>query len=237
MTQAPAAPHTAPGLGRDVRCPAYGTWQVSGRHVPRRLVRAEFPEVHAMFPAGRTVGRASPCGSGEVTTPPSTDGMCGCVSEGRPAGPVPAWPLSHPCFVRRVWNVLGHGALLPGGDSGAIALISLLDRFSSSFQLRTGQGPSSQPLPAQLVYVCPGSGRHEPAAGSGGLPRGGACSRVAVWALGKPFQTGSPPFQLPFITGSLECDPPSQSWESEVCRKPCSQDLGDLGQAGVCQLP
>lgn len=142
---------------------------------------------------GRTVGWDSPCGSGEVTTPPSTDGMCGCVSEGRPTGPIPAWPASHPCFVRRVWNVLGHGALLPGGDSGAIALISSLDRFSPSFQLSTGQAPSSQPLPAQFVYVCPGSGRHRPAAGSGGLPRGGACSRVAVWALGKPSQTGPPP--------------------------------------------
>lgn len=51
----------------------------------------------------------------------------------------PGWPPT-PCFVRRVWNVLGHRALLPGGDTGAIALISLLDRFSPSFQLRDSAG-------------------------------------------------------------------------------------------------
>ena len=31
--------------------------------------------------------------------------------------------------------------------------------------------------------------------------------------------------------------PPPPFWGSEVFGKPCSQDLGDLGQASVCQLP
>lgn len=84
----------------------------------------------------------------EAMTPPFTDGMCVCVcQEGDHLAPSqPGWSPT-PCFVRRVWNVLGHRALLPGGDAGAIALISLLDRFSPSFQLGTRQAPSSQLLP------------------------------------------------------------------------------------------
>lgn len=161
----------------------------------------------------------------------------------------PGWPPS-PCFVRRVWNVLGHRALLPGGDTGAIALISLLDRFSPSFQLRDSAG-SQLPASARsssAASVCPASGSHKAAAGSGGLPGGGGPPARAAWALGKPFQTGPTFPQLPFITSSFKCDPPNSFlsshqptpppfWGSEVFGKPCSQDLGDLGQASVCQLP
>lgn len=86
----------------------------------------------------------------------------------------PGWPPT-PCFVRRVWNVLGHRALLPGGDTSAIALISLLDRFSSSFQLRDSAG-------SQL----PGSAR--PSSSASVLPL--AATSLQLGAKGFP---GEPP--------------------------------------------
>lgn len=77
---------------------AEGTWQVSGHCVPRRLVWAAFPAAHATFPAGPTAGQA-PLLMGRVG---------GHLALAQPGGP------PTPCFVRRVWNVLGRGAQLPG---------------------------------------------------------------------------------------------------------------------------
>ena len=177
--------------------------------------------------------------------------MCVCEGwgEDRLAPSQPGWPPS-PCFVRRVWNVLGHRALLPGGDTGAIALISLLDRFSPSFQLRDSAG-SQLPASARsssAASVCPASGSHKAAAGSGGLPGGGVLQPglrgpwASLFKLVQPFPS-CPSSQAPSNVTPLTHSshptsrPPPPFWGSEVFGKPCSQDLGDLGQASVCQLP
>lgn len=79
--------------------PAKGTWQVSGCRVPKRLVWAAFPAVHVTFPAGPTAGQASLLMGGVV------GGHLALAQPGQPPTP---------CFVCRVWNVLGRGAWLPG---------------------------------------------------------------------------------------------------------------------------
>lgn len=116
--------------------PAGGTWQVSGRRVPRRLVWAAFPAAHAMFPAGPTAGQA----------PPPADGK-----GGGPPGTGPAWPASHPMFCSQSLECPGTRSSAPWGDTGAISLISSLDRFLLHSSSGLGRLPAPLlPVPASL---------------------------------------------------------------------------------------
>lgn len=140
--------------------PAEGTWQVSGRRVPRRLVRAAFPAAHATFPAGPTAGPASLL-------------LEGLGGGGGAPGTGPAWLVSHPCFVHSL-ECPGTRSSAPWGDTGAIPLISSLDRFLF-IPAWDSAGSQPQPLPVP-VRLCL-SQRWQPGAvqlGAGGLPGGRA---------------------------------------------------------------
>lgn len=108
---------------------------MSGRCVPRRLVWAAFPAAHAMFPAGPTAGQAPPA-----------DGK-----GGGPPGTGPAWPASHPMFCSQSLECPGTRSSAPWGDTGAISLISSLDRFLLHSSSGLGRLPAPLlPVPASL---------------------------------------------------------------------------------------
>lgn len=134
---------------------AAGTWQVSGRCVPRRLVQAAFPAAHAMFPAGPIAGPASLL-MGGVGVPPGTG---------------PAWPASHPCFVRSL-ECPGTQSSAPWGDTGAIPLISSLDRFLLHSSLGLGRLPAPAAASPGLSVSVPALAARSRAAGSWGASRG-----------------------------------------------------------------
>lgn len=170
----PAAPHAGPGSGASGQMTAQGsaagTWQVSGRSVPRRLVRAAFPAAHATFPAGPTAWPASLLMGGLGGGPPGTG---------------PAWPASHPCFVRSL-ECPGTQSAAPWGDTGAVPLISSLDRFLLHSSLGLGQAPSPSCCQSPSVCVCPSPGSQQSCSWEpGGFPRGGGSPSPSVggpWA-------------------------------------------------------
>lgn len=172
--------------------PAEGTWQVSGHSVPRRLVWAVFPAVRAAFPAGPTAGLGQPPQE-EAGLPPRNPPLMGGVG-GHLALAQPGQPPI-PCFVHRVWNVLGHGARLPGGDTCAIALISLLDRFLLHSSPGLGRLPATAAArPGPSVSV-PALAARSVQLGVEGFPREApsACLR-GPWArlpIGSPQATAS----------------------------------------------
>lgn len=179
--------HSAPHRARLWR-PAEGTWQVSGRCVPRRLVRAAFPAAHATFPAGPTGGPASPCVGG--------------VGWGGPPGTGPAWLASHPCFVRSL-ECPGTRSSAPRGDTGAIPLISSLDRFLLHSSLGLGRLPAPAAASPHPSVSVPALAARSHAAGSWGLPGGrGLSQSILQWGPGHASEP-TLPFQLSLFTNSF----------------------------------
>lgn len=138
---------------------------MSARCVPRRLVWALCPALaRAPFPAGPAAGRV-----------------------GAPGQPPTA------CFVRRVWNVLGRGARLPGE--------MLVPSPSCPCWLPRLRSAGSQPVPARPSGC---SQRWQPGAlhlGVGGSPGRGA-EGLDVLRAGS--QHSLP--QLPLVTNSFAYD-------------------------------
>lgn len=96
----------------------------------------------------------------------------GAGGRGGAPGTGPAWLVSHPCFVHSL-ECPGTRSSAPWGDTGAIPLISSLDRFLF-IPAWDSAGSQPQPLPVP-VRLCL-SQRWQPGAvqlGAGGLPGGG----------------------------------------------------------------
>lgn len=147
---------------------AAGTWQVSGRRVPRRLVRAAFPAAHAPFPAGPTGGPAS-------------------LSRGGVGGAIWHWPSLAglpPMFCSQCgmsWDA-ELGSL---GRHWCHPLDLIVGQASPSFQpgTRAGSQPPLLPVPVRLCLSLPWQPRVVQL-GTGGLPEG--------WGFSQPICRGGP---------------------------------------------
>ena len=161
---------------------AEGTWQVSGRCVPGRLVRAAFPAAHALFPAGPTAGQLPP--PHRHPRP-----WMGGVGVGEPPGTGPGWPASHPMFCSQSLECPGTRSRAPWGDMGAISLISSLDRFLAHSSLGLGRLPAPAAASPALSVSVPALAARSRAAGSRGASqtdRGAVLPGCLPWALGMP---------------------------------------------------
>ena len=158
---------------------AEGTWQVSGRYVPGRLVRAAFPAAHALFPAGPTAGQLPP----PHHHPRPRMGRDG----GEPPGTGPGWLASHPMFCSQSLECPGTRSWAPWGDMGAISLISSLDRFLAHSSLGLGRLPTPDAASPALSVSVPALAARSRAAGSRGASRkdrGAVLPGRLPWALG-----------------------------------------------------
>ena len=158
---------------------AEGTWQVSGRYVPGRLVRAAFPAAHALFPAGPTAGQLPP----PHHHPRPRMGRDG----GEPPGTSPGWLASHPMFCSQSLECPGTRSWAPWGDMGAISLISSLDRFLAHSSLGLGRLPAPAAASPALSVSVPALAARSRAAGSRGASRkdrGAVLPGRLPWALG-----------------------------------------------------
>ena len=158
---------------------AEGTWQVSGRYVPGRLVRAAFPAAHALFPAGPTAGQLPP----PHHHPRPRMGRDG----GEPPGTGPGWLASHPMFCSQSLECPGTRSWATWGDMGAISLISSLDRFLAHSSLGLGRLPAPAAASPALSVSVPALAARSRAAGSRGASRkdrGAVLPGRLPWALG-----------------------------------------------------
>ena len=141
--------------------PAEGTWQVTERCVPRRLVRAAFPAVHALFPAGPTAGRQPP--------PPTAMGGNG--------GATWHWPSLAGLPPHVLFAEFGMSWDAEPGSLGRhwCHLLDLIaGQVSPSLQLGTRQAPSPSCCHSHSVCVCPSTGSQQPCSWElGGFLEGG----------------------------------------------------------------
>lgn len=118
---------------------------------------------------------------------------------GGPPGTGPAWPASHPMFCSQSLECPGTRSSAPWGDTGAISLISSLDRFL--FHSSSGLGRLPAPAaasPSQSVSV-PVLAARSHAAGSLGGVLGDSPSPSAV----DPRHAFEPNLGTPFPAASL----------------------------------
>lgn len=204
LEQAPPACSAPPGgpapetgrIGPTWRA-AEGTWQVSGRCVPGRLVRAAFPQ--QLMLCSQLVPLLG--SSSSPPPPPPMDGRSGW--QGSHLAPAQVGWLPTPMFCSQSLECPGTRAGAPWGDMGAISLISSLDRFLAHFQPGTRQPPSPSCCQSCSVCVCPSSGSQGAVRlGAGGFPEGSGSGspRLSAVGLGHALNGSLPsPFQLLFF--------------------------------------
>lgn len=162
---------------------------------------------------------------------------CVCVSGGRPLGTLPAWLVSHTMFCSKSLECPGTQSSAPWGrrwchrlDLIAGQVFSFIPAWDSAgSQLPAPARPSSSVSVLALAATSLQLGVE-------GFPGEAPLAGLLRGPRANLFKLDHPPPQLPFITGSLECDPPP-CWGSEIYRKPCSQDLGDVDRLELASCP
>lgn len=145
----------------------------------------------------------------EAMTPPFTDGMCVCVSGGRPLGTIPAWLVSHTMFCSKSLECPGTQSSAPWGrrwchrlDLIAGQVFSFIPAWDSAgSQLPASARPSSSVSVLALAAT-------SLQLGAEGFPGEAPLAGLLRGPRANLFKLDHPPPQLPFITGSLECAPP-----------------------------
>jgi hypothetical protein len=178
--------------------PAQGTWQVSGRCVPRRLVRAEFPGQFPLLCSQPVPLLSWDSPHGELATPL----LLLVNGRGRgPPGTGPAWLASHPMFCSQSFLECPETqSAAPWGRHWCHRLDLIAGQVSPSFQLGSRQAPSSSCCQSRPVCVCPRAGSQEPAAGN---------RRASQGRLFQPACVGMPPNWITPVPSCLSSLPPS----------------------------
>lgn len=161
-------------------------------------------------------------------TAPRWEGM------GEPPGTDPAWLASHPMFCSQSLECPGTRSQALWGDTGAISLISLLDRFLPHCSLGLGRLPAPAAASSTPSVSVPALAASSHAAGSWGASWkvwGGSSPRPSAVGPGHALnRLPTNPFHLFLFTKSFARDPLILG----VCLKRCSQDLRDWeGQSGL----
>lgn len=171
--------------------------------------------------------------------------MCLCVSEGRPIGTIPAWLASHPMFCSKSLECPGTQSSAPWGRhwchrldliSGQVfSFIPAWDSAGSQLPASARPDSSASVLVLAAASLQLGVEGFPGEAPPVGLLRGPWAS---LFKLDHPI-TSCPSSQAPSNMSPLQSPPHPRPpcWGSEVCGKPCSRNLGDLGQTRCCQLP